>query len=111
MGAALFANTRQFTLNKVTGNIDQFKRLLADGLNKHLFTEVVDTPGEVAGNFVGQFQARASVLHLPISGNTFWQVIMAGGDDATFTKNVVSDVTEIITNLFGVVEPGGHMGQ
>jgi hypothetical protein len=35
MGAALFANTRQFTLNKVTGNIDQFKRLLGSGLIDH----------------------------------------------------------------------------
>jgi hypothetical protein len=93
---ALFANTRQMDLPETMDAISQLKVVIANELRLAGLTDVVNTPGEVAGNRAG---VRLSVLHLPIAGRSFWQIVMAGGDAVDPTRQAVDDVVQRIRNL------------
>jgi hypothetical protein len=94
--AALFANSQRRELNPALGSVGELKNVIADQLKKHAFTDVIDNQSEVAGNRNG---VRLSVLHLPIQGRTFWEVVMAGGDNGNVTLESVNEVVSIIQNL------------
>ena len=94
--AALFANSQRKELNPALGSVGELKNVIANELKKHAFTDVIDNQSEVAGNRKG---VRLSVLHLPIEGRTFWQVVMAGGETADVTLAAVNEVVAIIKNL------------
>ncbi len=94
--ASLFANSQRKELNPALGSIGELKNVIANELKKHAFTDVINNQSEVAGNRKG---VRLSVLHLPIDGRKFWQVVMAGGDESNATLGSVNEVVEIIQKL------------
>jgi hypothetical protein len=95
--AALFANTRRMDLSEALGSVGELKGVIANELQQSGFTDVVNTQGEVAGNRGGG--VRLSVLHLPIAGRSFWQIVMAGGDAADVTQGAVNEVVNRIQHL------------
>jgi hypothetical protein len=95
--AALFANTRQMDLSEALGSVGELKNVIANELRQAGFTDVVDTQAEVAGNRGGG--VRLSVLHLPIAGRSFYQIVMAGGDAADVTLGAVNEIVNRIQNL------------
>ena len=69
----------------------------ADVLQAHGFTNVVNTPSEVAGNRSG---CRVSIQHLHIAGTKFWRVVVCmcdGGFDKA--KATVDEVIKAINDL------------
>ncbi len=94
--AALFANTRQMVLSEALANVGELKGVIADMLRNSGFTDVVNTPGEVAGN---RSNVRLSVLHLFIGGRSFYEIVMAGGDTGDVTLGTVNEVVNKIANL------------
>jgi hypothetical protein len=94
--AALFANSQSKELNPALGSVAELKNVIANELTKNGFTDVIDNQSEVAGNRSG---VRLSVLHLPIDGRRFWQVVMAGGDTTDATLGAVNQVVDIIQKL------------
>ena len=94
--ASLFANSQRKELNPTLGSVGELKNVIAGELKKHAFTDVINNQSEVAGNRNG---VRLSVLHLPIDGRTFWQVVMAGGDTGNVTLAAVNEVVAIIKKL------------
>ena len=95
--AVLFANTRQIDLSEALGSVGELKGVIANELRQAGFTDVVNTQAEVAGNRSGG--VRLSVLHLPIVGRSFWQIVMAGGDTADITQGAVNEVVNRIQHL------------
>jgi hypothetical protein len=94
--ASLFANSQRKELNPALGSVGELKNVIANELRRNGFTDVIDNQAEVAGNRSG---VRLSVLHLPIDGRTFWQVVMAGGDTGDVTLGAVNQVVDIIQKL------------
>lgn len=93
--ASLFANSQRKELNPSLESVGELKGAIAHVLQGNGFTNVINNQREVAGNRNG---VRLSVLHLPIDGRTFWQVVMAGGDTGDVTLGSVNQVVGIIRN-------------
>jgi hypothetical protein len=92
--AALFCETRRIELHvPPLQNIDDWRTEIAGRLNHLGFQGVVHTPKEVAG-FRGD--VRLSVLHLPIGGLDFFELVMAGGEAGDVTQGAVNDVVNAI---------------
>src|SRR6516164_2068164 len=76
--------------------VEDFKGLVADKLRRSGFTDVVHTPGELAGN-------RASGVRLSISyfvnGESFWQILAAAGDAADVTRKAIDDGLNAIPTI------------
>src|SRR5271170_5162836 len=94
--AALFFNDRQMGLSAALADIGELKNVIFNELKGIGFTDVVNTPSEVAGNRNG---VRVSILHLPIGGSNFWQVFMAGGDTVAVTQQTLNDVVNKVEHL------------
>jgi hypothetical protein len=84
-------------LSEALGSVGELKGVIANELRQSGFTDVVNTQAEVAGNRGGG--VRLSVLHLPIAGRSFWQIVMAGGDAADATQGAVNEVVNRIQHL------------
>src|SRR5262249_24074754 len=95
--AALFFNEHNFTLSQALADIGELKGAVADALKKHGFTNVVNTPSEVAGNRPGGVRLSVSYLHTVDRG--FWQVVCAAGDTVPATQQAVNDTVTAIKNL------------
>jgi hypothetical protein len=94
--AALFCDTRQIELHvPPLQNIEDWKAEIAARLNHLGFQNVVHAPKEVAGN---RGDVRLSVLHLPIGGLNFFELVMAGGEAGDVTQGAVNDVVNAIKN-------------
>jgi hypothetical protein len=92
--AALFCDTRRLELNvPPLGNIEDWKTEITARLKHIGFQGVVHTPKEVAGN---RGDVRLSVLHLPIGGLNFFELVMAGGEAGDVTQVAVNDVVTAI---------------
>ena len=83
-------------LGPATEDIGEWKGLVADVLRQSGFVDVVNTPGEVAGN---RGDVRLSVLHLFIGGRSFFELVMAGGEAGDATQGAVNDVVKGIQNI------------
>jgi hypothetical protein len=94
--AALFFNFRSMELSAALPNVGELKGVIADALREDRFTDVVNTPSEVAGNRNG---VRVSILHLHITGSSFWQVFMAAGDNGNVTQATLNEVVNKVENL------------
>jgi hypothetical protein len=95
--AFLSFNAQNFELSAALSNIGDLKLSVADGLRGQGFTDVVNTPGEVAGNHAGG--VRLSVSYLPTGGRSFLQVVAAGGDTADGTRLTIDAALNVIRNL------------
>jgi len=60
-----------------------------------LVADVITNDAEVAGN---RANMRLSVLHLPISGRSFYEQVMAAGDDHDATLALVNEIVADITS-------------
>ena len=94
--ASLFCNTRQMVLSEALQDVGELKASIAGLLRESGFTDVVNTPGEVAGN---RGSVHLSVLHLFIGGRSFFELVMAGGDGGDVTLGAVNEVVNKIKNL------------
>jgi hypothetical protein len=94
--AALFVNAQRRELSDALANIGELKGAIAEALKGIGFTDVVHTPGEVAGNRAG---VRLSVSHLPIAGRSFWEVVAAAGDTGDATRGAVDQAVDKIRHL------------
>jgi threonine aldolase len=91
-GLAAFSEVRE-----VDRSIGELKNVIAHSvLEANRFTNVVNTPSEVAGNRNG---CRVSILHLHIAGTRFWQVVMCSCDSFDKAKAAVDEVANAIRNL------------
>ncbi|MBA2521291.1 MAG: hypothetical protein H0V24_16665 [Chloroflexia bacterium] len=91
--AGLAFRTERRELNPALGNIGELKNVIFHSvLRERGFTDVVNTPSEVAGNRNG---CRVAILHLHIADRDFWRVAMCmcdgGFDPARATVDEVSD--------------------
>jgi hypothetical protein len=93
--AFLFFNYRSMGLSEALASIGELKGVVADTLKKDGFTNVVNSPSEVAGNRGG---VRVSILHLHIADRNFWQVFMASGDTAA-TQTTLNEVVNKVEHL------------
>jgi hypothetical protein len=98
-GLSIRSDVRE--LNPALGSIGELKNVIAHSvLEARRFTEVVNTPGEVAGNRDG---CRVSILHLHIGGRSFWRVVVCscdgGFDQARATVDEVVDAINSLTFL------------
>jgi hypothetical protein len=92
--AFLFATNRQFELNNKFQDIGRLKQSIFSLLaSTGTLDNLVNAPGEVAGNRNG---VRVSVVHLPMSGRRFHEVVMAGGDTQDQTAGRMEEVAEKI---------------
>src|SRR5262245_36310686 len=94
--AALFFNFRRMDLSVALANVGELKNVIFHELERIGFTDVVNTPSEVAGNRNG---VRVSILHLHIGGQSFWQVFMAGGDAVGVTQQTLNEVVNKVEQL------------
>lgn len=94
--AALFCNTRRMVLSEELSNAAELKGIIANEMEQGGFTDVINNESEVAGNRNG---IRLSVLHLFIGGRSFFQQVMAAGDDADATLGLVNDMRSTIESL------------
>lgn len=70
--AGLAIQSERRELNPALANIGELKNVIAHSvLTERGFTDVVNTPGEVAGNRSG---CRISVIHLHNADRNFWRV-------------------------------------
>jgi hypothetical protein len=76
--------------------VEEFKRIVAKELQHSGFTDVVHTPGEVAGNRAGG--VRLSVSYF-VNGENFWQVVVAAGDAADVTRKAIDDGLNAIKSI------------
>jgi hypothetical protein len=83
-------------LSPALQDIGEWKGLIANELKGSGFVDVVNTPGEVAGN---RGDARLSVLHLFIGGRSFFELVMAGGEAGDVTRAAVNEVVNKIQNI------------
>jgi hypothetical protein len=58
------------------------------------FTDIVNNDAEVAAN---RGTTRLSILHLPIAGRSFYEQVMAAGDDFDTTRALVEEVVDNLT--------------
>jgi hypothetical protein len=82
-------------LSPLTPSVGDLKANIAAVLLQSAFTDVINNEAEVAGN---RANMRLSVLHLPISGRTFYQQVMAAGDDRDATLALVNEIVADITS-------------
>ena len=94
--AALFFNFRSIELNPALANIGELKNVIFHELRNSGFSDVVNTPTEVAGN---RNAVRVSILHLFIGGRGFWRVCMAAGDTENVTRQTLDEVVDKIEHL------------
>ncbi|MER5473768.1 hypothetical protein ABZX90_09400 [Streptomyces sp. NPDC002935] len=94
--AALQISTRQMELSEALANVGELKNVIANLLKENGFTDVVNTQGEVAGN---KGDIRLSVLHLHVANQSFYQQVIAAGDNSNVTRGVVDDIMTKIKNL------------
>jgi hypothetical protein len=95
--AGLAARSEVRELNPSLGSIGELKNVIAHSvLEARRFTEVINTPGEVAGNRDG---CRLSVLHLHIADRSFWQVVMCACDSFDTARAAVDEVADAINRL------------
>lgn len=93
--AVLFWNTRQMELGpQHPPTIGEHKANIAHLLVQSAFTDVINNDAEVAGN---RANMRLSVLHLPIGGRRFYELVMAAGDDRDTTLALVNEIVAAIT--------------
>ena len=85
--AVLFCNTRRMTLSEELANAAELKGIIANQMVDDGFEDVVNNQSEVAGNRDGM---RLSVLHLFIGDRDFFQQVMAAGDQADATQELVN---------------------
>lgn len=85
--AFLFCNTRRMTLSEELANAAELKGIIANQMVDDGFEDVVNNQSEVAGNRDGM---RLSVLHLFIGDRDFFQQVMAAGDQADATQELVN---------------------
>ena len=93
--AFLFFNFRSMGLSQALANVGELKGAVANALKQDGFTGVVNTQSEVAGDKNG---VRVSILHLHIVDRQFWQVFMAGGDNAN-TQTILNEVVNKVEHL------------
>jgi hypothetical protein len=88
--AFLFHRTRQTVLNDQFQDIQELKRSIF-GVRAETATidHLVNNAAEVAGDRNG---ARVAVVHLPMSGRTFHETVMAGGDTHDDTLGRLDEV-------------------
>jgi hypothetical protein len=95
-GLAFRSESRE--LNPAVGSIGELKNVILHSvLEARHFTDVVNTPGEVAGNRNG---CRVSILYLFIANRSFWRVVMGvcdGGFDSA--RAMVDEVATAIDQL------------
>jgi hypothetical protein len=95
-GLAIRSEVRE--LNPAVGSIGELKNVIFHSVLKaRRFTDVVNTPGEVAGNRNG---CRVSILHLHIADRRFWRVVVCacdGGFDKA--RGTVDEVFSAIDQL------------
>ena len=96
--AGLAARSERRELNPALGSVGELKNVIFHSVLKAKgFTDVVNTPGEVAGNRDG---CRVSILYLHVANRDFWRVGMcvcdAGFDKA---KATVDEVCNAIDQL------------
>jgi hypothetical protein len=96
--AALAARSDVRELNPALGSIGELKNVFAHSvLEARRFTDVVNTPGEVAGNRNG---CRVSILHRHIADRSFWRVVMCACDGGFDTaRATVEEVVDAINHL------------
>lgn len=95
--AALSIRSDRRELNPAVASIGELKNVIANSVLKaREFTEVVNTPGEVAGNRSG---CRLSVLHFHIADRQFWRVVVASGDSFDAARTAVDEVFVAIDQL------------
>jgi hypothetical protein len=93
--AGLAARSERRELNPALGNIGELKNVIFNSvLKERQFTDVVNTPGEVAGNRNG---CRVSILHLHIADRSFWRVVMCACDGGF--DNARAMVDEVATAI------------
>ena len=96
--AGLAFRTDRRELNPALGSIGELKNVIRHSvLAAGGFTDVVDTPSEVAGNRNG---CRVAVLHLHIGDRDFWRVVMCmcdGGFEPA--RATVDEVSNAINEL------------
>jgi hypothetical protein len=83
-------------LSEELSNAAELKGIIANEMEQGGFTDVINNESEVAGNRNG---IRLSVLHLFIGGRSFFQQVMAAGDDADATLGLVNDMRSTIESL------------
>jgi len=93
--AFLFFNSHSMVLSEALASIGEYKGVIANTLKQDGFTDVVNTPSEVAGNRNG---VRVSILHLHIADRKFWQVFMVAGDGAN-TQPTLNEVVQKVEHL------------
>ena len=95
-GLAFRTDVRE--LNPALGSIGELKNVIFHSvLRARGFTDVVNTPAEVAGNRNG---CRVFILHLHIAGRNFHRVVVCmcdGGFDKA--RATVDEVVNAINNL------------
>ena len=96
--AGLAARSERRELNPALGGIGELKNVIFHNVLKAKgFANVVNTPGEVAGDRDG---CRLSILYLHIANRDFWRVAMCscdGGFDKA--KATVDEVCTAIDQL------------
>ncbi|MFI6005454.1 hypothetical protein ACIA98_34520 [Streptomyces sp. NPDC051366] len=85
--AALWIITRKMNVPE-GGTIGDVKSAIAQELKRNGFTDVIHQD-EVAGN---RGDIRLSVTHLYIGGRSFYQQVIASGDNADVTRKVAQDI-------------------
>jgi hypothetical protein len=81
-------------LHPLTRDIAAHKANIAAVLVGDAFRDVVNDDQEVAGNRGGM---RLAILHLPISGRTFYEQVIAVGDDFDATRALVNGIVSEIS--------------
>jgi hypothetical protein len=95
--ASLAARTDVRELNPALGSIGELKNVIVHSVLKQRgFTDVVNTPSEVAGNRHG---CRLSILHLHIADRNFWRVVMCACDNFDTARASVDEVADAINRL------------
>jgi hypothetical protein len=95
--ASLAARTDVRELNPALGSIGELKNVIVHSvLEQRGFTDVVNTPSEVAGNRGG---CRLSILHLHIADRSFWRVVMCACDNFDNARASVDEVADAINRL------------
>ena len=95
--AALAMRSEVRELNPALASIGELKNVIMHSvLAAQGYTDVVNTPGEVAGNRDG---CRMSVVHLHIADRNFWRVVACACDDFDQARRKVDDVADAINRL------------
>ncbi len=94
--AALYWNSEVRTLTPGTGSIGALKIVIANELQQSGFSNVRRSELDVSG---GKNSVFVSIAHFHIDGPSFWEVVMASGDNGDVTKNTVGEVVDKLHHL------------